>query len=148
MRKVKKIRSTGFGTTTDTRTEHIDPRCAELPCPRGALALRNAPSVPQASASLFIASAGAVRSHLRRGFRNTGWEHDEFATRKYLYPGRRVVGTSDLAVQYSERDGWGIDHGDGRHVVPGDLGGNDDRDDVSHGCPKILVFVSRYFGHP
>jgi hypothetical protein len=50
----------------------MDPRCAELPCPRGALAARNAPSVRQASASLFIASAGALRSHLRRGFRHIG----------------------------------------------------------------------------
>ncbi len=73
--------------------------------------------------------------------RHTEREHYEFATRTYPYPdaaadpGCRVVGDSDLAVQDSKRDGHGSNHGNGSHGIPGNLGCDDDRDDVSHGCP-------------
>src|SRR6266568_6690996 len=64
-------------------------------------------------------------------------KQNEFATRTYLHPGaaadpgRRVVGSSDLAGSHDEEYGHGLDNGYGSRVVPGDLGRDDDRDDVS-----------------
>jgi predicted dithiol-disulfide oxidoreductase (DUF899 family) len=84
---------------------------------------------------------GSCRTRGAR-LRHTEREHDEFATRTYPYPGaaadpgRRVMGDSGLAVQDSKRDGHGSDHGHGSRVVPGHLGRDDDRDDVSHGGPN------------
>src|SRR6266446_751158 len=106
MRMNWEINWPGSGSTTDTRTECTDPRF------------------------------GNCRT-LGARLRNSEREHNEFATRTYLHPGaaadpgRRVMGSSDLAVQDSQRDG----HGDGSRVVPGDLGRDDDRDDVSCGSP-------------
>src|SRR5260370_40047045 len=73
--------------------------------------------------------------------RTTGREHHEFATRTYPHPDgapdpdRCVMGASDLAVQNREYDGHGPDYGYGSRVVPGDLGRDDDCDDVSCGSP-------------
>src|SRR5260370_26881060 len=69
--------------------------------------------------------------------RTTGREHHEFATRTDPHPDgapdpdRWVVGASDLAVQNSKDDGHGPDYGYRSRVVPGDLGRDDDGDDVS-----------------
>ncbi len=41
------------------------------------------------------------------------------------------MGHADLAVWHDEEYGHGPDYGDGNRVVPGDLGRDDDRDDVS-----------------
>src|SRR5260370_25255255 len=110
MSRIWKTRRAGSGTTTDTWTERMDTDLGAT------------------------VQEGARPRHTER-------EHYEFATRTYLYPGaaadpgRRVVGDSGLAVQDSKRDGHGSDHGHGSRGVPGNLGRDDDRDDVSHGCP-------------